>query len=580
MHILHLTAVVLSTLAARPVEASRPRNCPPLGPVFPPARAPRSHPRVVAALEALSRDLLSRAAGWNNTALSVGVETVIDHRNDDDDGERGPMLELHYSPPGARDVNGETVYRVGSVSKVFAVLGAEMLAARGDLHLDDKVGRWIDELKQGSEGGVPWEEVTVGSLATHMSGIGVDNLLAAYKSKRPPIYAPNHAPAYSNAGISLVGLVVEAAAGKPYDEVIRELILEPAGMRGTTVGGTLDDDSTIFVPVNNTEWNDDIGVFDAAGGMFTTTHDLLAFARAILRHGFLSPGQTRRWLKPTSFTSGWGTSVGAPWEILRLDKLVPSGRIVDAYTKGGDIADYASALALVPDLGLAVTIMTAGPEMLPASILLSRVFEGLVPALEAAARDEARRRYAGIYEDEATGSRIVLSVDEEGQGEGLLLTEWVMRGFNVLANLHRYSVRGINDTETPPREGQTLRLFPALVEMNGGTTEAWRAAVPPFTDDEAEKLDEELAWRDGTCLSWLLADRATYNYLAVDHFDLIVGDDGGREAVAIRPRAFALELARTKTGPVQLANEAIETLETLGPKLETAPDDRQVPVEL
>lgn len=89
------------------------------------------------------------------------------------------------------------------------------------------------------------------------------DLLAAYKSKRPPIYAPNHAPAYSNAGISLVGLVVEAAAGKPYDEVIRELILEPAGMRGTTVGGTLDNVSTIFVPVNNTEWNDDMGIFDA-----------------------------------------------------------------------------------------------------------------------------------------------------------------------------------------------------------------------------------------------------------------------------------------------------------------------------
>ncbi|KAG7139965.1 Beta-lactamase-like protein like [Verticillium longisporum] len=577
MHMLHLTAVTLSTLAARPAGASRPRNCPPLGPVFPPARAPRSHPRMVAALEALSRDLLSRAAGWNNTALSVGVETAIDPR---DDGERGPMLEVHYSPPRARDVDGETVYRVGSVSKVFAVLGAEMLAARGDLHLDDKVGRWIGELKEGSEGGVPWDEVTVGALATHMSGIGVDNLLAAYKSKRPPIYAPNHAPAYSNAGISLVGLVVEAAAGKPYDEVIRELILEPAGMRGTTVGGTLDNVSTIFVPVNNTEWNDDMGIFDAAGGMFTTTHDLLAFACAILRHGFLSPGQTRRWLKPTSFTSAWGTSVGAPWEILRLDELLPSGRIVDAYTKGGDIADYASALALVPDLGLAVTIMTAGPEMLAPSILLSRVFEGLVPALEAAARDEARQRYAGIYEDEATGSRIVLSVDEEGQGEGLLLTEWVMRGFNVLENLHRYSIRGIDDTETPPREGQTLRLFPALVERNGGTTEAWRAAMPPFTDDEAEKLDGELAWRDGTCLSWLLADRATYNYLAVDHFDLIVGDDGGREAVAIRPRAFALELVRTKTGPVQLANDAIETLETLGLELETAPDERQVPFEL
>ncbi|KAH6707083.1 beta-lactamase/transpeptidase-like protein [Verticillium dahliae] len=85
------------------------------------------------------------------------------------------MLEVHYSPPRARDVDGETVYRVGSVSKVFAVLGAEMLAARGDLHLDDKVGRWIGELKEGSEGGVPWDEVTVGALATHMSGIGVDS---------------------------------------------------------------------------------------------------------------------------------------------------------------------------------------------------------------------------------------------------------------------------------------------------------------------------------------------------------------------------------------------------------------------
>ncbi|KAM0275968.1 hypothetical protein ACHAQH_007231 [Verticillium albo-atrum] len=519
MHILGLTALLLSCLATSPAQASSPRKCPPLGAVFPPAPSPRSHPRVAAALEGLSRDLLSSAASWNNSALSVGVQAAADDEL---------MLDVHRSPPGARPVGGETVYRVGSVMFV------DMAVFPGD---------W-EAL------GLPRVEPAERPACSGFLGTEPctkEDLLRAYRNSRPPVCPPNHAPVYSNAGIALVGLVVEAAAGKPYDEVIRELILEPAGMRSTTVGGTLDDNSTMFVPVNNTDWNCDIGIFDAAGGMFTTTRDLLAFARSILTRRLLTPSRTRRWLKPASFTSGWGTSVGAPWEILRLDSLLPSGRIVDVYTKGGDLAGYVSTMALVPDLGLAVTVVAAGPEMKPVAIPLSRVLEVLVPALEEAARDEARGRYAGMYEDEETGSRIVLVVEEEG--EGLLLTEWVMRGFDVLANLHRYNMEGFCDTETPPREGRTLRLFPTLVETEHGTTEAWRAAIPLLTEDEAEWFDGEVAWRDGTCLSWLLADRATYNYLAVDHFDFILGDDDDRGAVAVpeleAPPCIAFEMPAT-----------------------------------
>lgn len=60
----------------------------------------------------------------------------------------------------------------------------------------------------------------------------------------------------------------------------------------------------------------------SAGGIYSTANDLTALGSAILNYSVLSSAATRKWLKPVSLTSGLGTSMGAPWEILRSTNLV------------------------------------------------------------------------------------------------------------------------------------------------------------------------------------------------------------------------------------------------------------------
>ena len=71
--------------------------------------------------------------------------------------------------------------------------------------------------------------------------------------------------------------------------------------------------------------------------MFSNTVDMLAFSEAILSNKLLSPIETRKWMKPISHTSSLGYSVGAPWEILRSNTLTKDRRVIDVYTKSGDL---------------------------------------------------------------------------------------------------------------------------------------------------------------------------------------------------------------------------------------------------
>ena len=65
---------------------------------------------------------------------------------------------------------------------------------------------------------------------------------------------------YSNVGTSIVGLVVEEASGQKFEDAIRGLIYEPAGMKTTTMKPPIDNED-LFIPINATAWDIDIGVF-------------------------------------------------------------------------------------------------------------------------------------------------------------------------------------------------------------------------------------------------------------------------------------------------------------------------------
>lgn len=79
-------------------------------------------------------------------------------------------------------INASTVYRLGSISKVFTVLAALRLVEDGVLSMNDPVTRWIPELAHsvGSHSGddldvIHWGGITVGDAAAHLAGLGGDS---------------------------------------------------------------------------------------------------------------------------------------------------------------------------------------------------------------------------------------------------------------------------------------------------------------------------------------------------------------------------------------------------------------------
>jgi len=133
-------------------------------------------------------------------------------------------------------------FRVASHSKSFTAACIMRLREEGKLGLDDRVGRYVQDLHP------EIAEATIGQLLSHSAGIirdGIDS--GQWQDERPfpneaelradlasaPIIAANSRFKYSNHGYGLAGLVIEAVTGTPYRDWIRRAIIEPAGLEET-----------------------------------------------------------------------------------------------------------------------------------------------------------------------------------------------------------------------------------------------------------------------------------------------------------------------------------------------------------
>lgn len=106
--------------------------------------------------------------------MSISVRSI--HEGD-------KLLDMHYTPPthdanSTTIVNADTVYRVGSISKIFTILGI----LHEGIGMDDPITKYLPELGnlKAADGinnditAVSWDGITIGALASHMSGIGLD----------------------------------------------------------------------------------------------------------------------------------------------------------------------------------------------------------------------------------------------------------------------------------------------------------------------------------------------------------------------------------------------------------------------
>ncbi len=141
----------------------------------------------------------------------------------------------------------DTLYRVGSMTKLFTVTAAMQLVEQGKVALDRPLHTYLPDfsIRERSTDAGP---ITPRLLMTHHAGLPRDRLKGFMNPEPPPFttlveafrdeyapYPPGQLFSYSNVGISLLGSLVQEVSGEPYTEYVRQSVMEPLGMEDASL---------------------------------------------------------------------------------------------------------------------------------------------------------------------------------------------------------------------------------------------------------------------------------------------------------------------------------------------------------
>jgi len=200
-----------------------------------------------------------------------------------------------------RRLDGDTVFEIGSMTKVFTSLLLMDMTRRGEVALTDPVSKFLPpSVKMPERNG---RKITLADLSTQSSGLPrLPNNMAPKDPANP--YADytvqqmydflsryeltrdiSSKYEYSNLGVGLLGHVLSLRAGMSYEELIRKRILHPLGMSSTTITLSAEEKKRLapgyngaLMPVKN--W--DLDALAGAGALRSTANDMLKFLAANL----------------------------------------------------------------------------------------------------------------------------------------------------------------------------------------------------------------------------------------------------------------------------------------------------------
>jgi CubicO group peptidase (beta-lactamase class C family) len=269
-----------------------------------------------------------------------------------------------------RSVDGNTVFEIGSVSKVFTSLLLAEMAQRGEVALNDPAAKYLPESVKMPERGRP---STLEDLSRHRSGLPrlPTNLLADSDPKNP--YASYTVGQlyqflssyvltrdvgaefeYSNLGGGLLGHILTLAAGKDYETLLHSRITQPLKMNSTAIKLSPDMQSRLAVghdSLYEPTLNWDLPTLAGAGALRSTVNDMLLFVAAQLGYSesALSPAiaATRARWSP----AGSGMEIGLGW-------LKRSKKGSEIIWHNGGTGGYRSFVGFDPKARVGIVILT------------------------------------------------------------------------------------------------------------------------------------------------------------------------------------------------------------------------------
>lgn len=254
-----------------------------------------------------------------------------------------------------------TRFRIGSVTKQFTAMAIMQLAQEGKLGLNDPICKWLEKCP------TAWAPITIHHLLTHTSGIpnftNFDDYRATRALPSPPArtierfstkpldFPPGTSFRYSNSGYVLLGVVLEKAAGKPYEEVLRERIFQPLGMSSTGYdhsevvlenrarGYTREKTSVVNAAFIH------MSIPFAAGALYSTVEDLHRWSEALSTEKLLPVPALERLFTPEKEDYAYGWIVSRQKERKKI-------------WHNGGIDGFGSNITRFPEIGLTVIVLS------------------------------------------------------------------------------------------------------------------------------------------------------------------------------------------------------------------------------
>ena len=193
--------------------------------------------KYAAAVEALQRWLTEEVAAKKLPALSIALvddQTVVWSHG------------FGWQDPQAKTAaTGDTLYRVGSVSKPFTTLMLMILVEMGLIDLDAPVQDYLPDFQPGNKTG---KKITLRQMVSHRSGLVRESPVGNYFDESGPtlaatvksinqtelVYDPEAKTSYSNAALATVGYLLEHTQKEPFAQLIQRRLLEPIGMKDSS----------------------------------------------------------------------------------------------------------------------------------------------------------------------------------------------------------------------------------------------------------------------------------------------------------------------------------------------------------
>ncbi|KAM7185087.1 Beta-lactamase/transpeptidase-like protein [Rhypophila sp. PSN 637] len=555
---------ILCTVLIGPCLA---QNCPLLGPAYPPPTDPASSSFLAAAER--FEGLLKSDSRIDRQRVSFAVQVYSS-------SSTAPMYSHYSTAPflNTSKVGPDTLFRTHSISKVMTVY--TIISKLGHKYWDEPVTKDVPEVavrpQRDGIGSPDWSEVTLGGLASQMSGISRDytrnttappsdalgDISTAFSEMpffRPlnqselvrcgstgfkpctreeatklilstyPVSATSSTPNYSNMAFQILAYAIETITQTPFPDLVRAQLVQPLNLTRTFLTNPGNDTNAVIY----NGWDLDFGDEAPTAGYYQSVSDLTTLGRSILSSTLMPAVSTRKWLKPVTHTSSLLFSIGRPWEILRQTIPISTSvgttttRITDIYTKQGGGDTYTSLIALSPDHNIGISITSAGPSSFSSGMEIIRdAFMAIwLPAAEQAAREQAQRYLAGTYTSSIDNSSLVIAI--ETNQPGLLVSKMVSNGTDMLALIAEYQQR---------EKGTQLGMWLYPVGLAEGNRTAFRGVLG---------LVGRAAAAD--CGSWAEGDRLRWGNYPVDLLIFETGGDGRAKRVEMPVLGRSLERA-------------------------------------